>query len=338
MHTTNISGQAKAPGLGWKESFIDGSPEAEADFINQAIADIHAVQASNKKKAGAGSYERAFHAKIQAGIKNAQFRISENLPQQLRIGFFQPGKQYTSSVRFSNASGVIQPDTAKDLRGIAVRLVTESGEQHDFLATNGSASHARDARQFIQFAKAGAGAKLLTLPRLLLSVGLFETVRMLKTVIRQASRPVESLTSEIYYSRAPYKFDDCALKFQLVPSVSPEASVTKSAGYLREDLVERLKKGPVVFDFRIQLFANEAATPIEDGSVEWDSPLITVAQLVIPQQDLNSAEGKTAQAEVENLEFNPWNTTEDFRPLGSLNRARRLVYQASVALRKGLRS
>ena len=33
-----------------------------------------------------------------------------------------------------------------------------------------------------------------------------------------------------------------------------------------------------------------------------------------------------AQTEVENLEFNPWTTTADFRPLGSLNRARRLVF------------
>ncbi len=34
--------------------------------------------------------------------------------------------------------------------------------------------------------------------------------------------------------------------------------------------------------------------------------------------------------EVDQLAFNPWNTTEEFRPLGNLNRARRAAYEAST--------
>ncbi len=33
------------------------------------------------------------------------------------------------------------------------------------------------------------------------------------------------------------------------------------------------------------------------------------------------------------MEFTPWHTTENFRPLGSLNRAKKRVYYASQALR-----
>jgi hypothetical protein len=39
--------------------------------------------------------------------------------------------------------------------------------------------------------------------------------------------------------------------------------------------------------------------------------------------------------EVEQVAFNPWQTTEDFRPLGNLNRARRVVYDASATQRRG---
>ena len=37
------------------------------------------------------------------------------------------------------------------------------------------------------------------------------------------------------------------------------------------------------------------------------------------------------------LTFDPWNTTDEFRPLGNLNRARKAVYDASAAHRLGYR-
>src|SRR5262249_43444639 len=108
--------------------------------------------------------------------------------------------------------------------------------------------------------------------------------------------------------------------------------------YLRTELAARLKKECVTYDFKIQKWRDEKATPIEDATIEWkeaDSNLETIAQLRIPLQDLTTAEAITSEDFVNKLEFNPWNTTKVFRPLGSLNRARRLVYESSVAFRKG---
>lgn len=325
---------ANEPGLGWQERYIGGSAQTEAAYIAQATRDIHLVQARNKKSSGAGSYKRAFHAKLQAGIVNARFVIAADLPEDLRLGMFQPGAEYPTVIRFSNASGTVKADTAKDLRGLACKIDTEYGVQ-DFLATNGSASHARDVRQFIAFALAMSGSKLLILPRLIASVGLLETVRMFRTVIKQGSRPVESLAKETYFSRSAYAIGDYAVAFRFVPHGCADASVDKSDDYLRLDLTERLKRGPVVFDFQIQLFRNEQSTPIEDGSLEWNTPLITIAQLVIPQQDLTSEEAHAARETVDGLAFTPWNLSEGVRPLGSQNRGRKPVYRASVALRNG---
>jgi catalase len=328
------AGITSSTGLGWVENFLGGSPEAETAFILQAMNDIHVVQRRNQKAGNAKSAARAFHAKIQAGITNAEFVIAADVPAELRSSVFTPGRRYRTKLRFSNASGVIQPDTKGDLRGLAAEIETDDGVQH-FLGTNGAASHARDARQFIEFAKAASGSKILMFPRLFWNIGVFETVRMLRTVIGQVKRPIASLATESYFSRSAFAFGKHALKFQFTPAESVDVKTEPSDSFLRDDLVARLRRGRVVFDFQVQYFSNEKDTPVEDGTVIWPTRLVTIAQLVIPQQDLLSVDALAAQRAVEAVEFTPWKTTKGIRPLGSLNRARRSVYPASVEFRKG---
>jgi hypothetical protein len=162
---------------------------------------------------------------------------------------------------------------------------------------------------------------------------------MLLTVVRQTSRPVVSLATEQFWSRAPYAFGPYALKFSLKPRAGGQQNPRRRRagdGYLREDLQERLEAGEILFDFNVQLWIDEKRTPIEDSSVEWsesDSRPITIAKLRIFQQKLATPEADLEKARVNNLAFNPWNTVSEIRPLGSMNRARRLVYQSSAALR-----
>lgn len=67
------------------------------------------------------------------------------------------------------------------------------------------------------------------------------------------------------------------------------------------------------------------------------APAIAVARLTIPRQDLNTAGARETVRRIEDLAFNPWYTTDEFRPLGNLNRARKAAYQAASAHRLGLR-
>ncbi|MFD8819576.1 hypothetical protein ACFV23_50920 [Streptomyces sp. NPDC059627] len=67
--------------------------------------------------------------------------------------------------------------------------------------------------------------------------------------------------------------------------------------------------------------------------MEWrerDSPWLGVATLTIPAQDLLDAAGQDTRDHVDTLAFNPWHAPAEFRPLGNLNRARRVVYAASA--------
>jgi catalase len=336
---------SKQYGTGWKEVYSGGSPAAEARLFATFSDQIRRVQAQIKEHEKAPVIRRAFHAKIHtgitnhAGITNAEFRVRQDIPEDLRIGLFQPGATYQTTVRFSNASGAIQADTTADLRGVALRVVTDQGNVQDFLMTDAAASHARDARQFMVAAEAMASQwKIMILPKLLWGLGIPESWRMIQVLMKD-SRKIDSLVADQFWSRAPFKFGPYAVKFTLQPSEQVSGGATASGeNYLKQDFIGRLLRGPITFDFSVQRFVDEAKTPIEDGTVEWkesDSPFETIAQLVIPQQDLRTPSARESGALVDTLEFNPWNTTEDFRPLGNLNRARQTVYQASADYRAG---
>jgi hypothetical protein len=117
------------------------------------------------------------------------------------------------------------------------------------------------------------------------------------------------------------------------------AAVPKGASseYLGEELAARLRRGPVVYDFRVQFYRDETKTPIEDASVEWreaDAPFDTVARLTLLQQDLSSVRGRKIAEAIEGYSFDPWHATEDFRPLGNMMRARNHAYRVSTQERK----
>ena len=337
------------PGTGWWESYLGGYPAAEAEKIRAFATQITEVQENLRRRAHAPVATRAFHAKIHAGVTNAQFEIAAGIPEDLRTDFLRPGTAYPAAVRFSNASGTAQPDAKPDLRGLAVRVTAPGDAAQDFLATNAPASHARDAYQFMVAARAASSRwKVLALPRLLAGLGPFETVRLLGVVAR-SSRTIASMATETYWSRSPFAVGPVAVKFLFRPAANPASRQSPSSGgaddaagqgdtYLRDDLVARLRQGPIVFDFCVQRYLNPQRTPIEDGSTLWrdsDAPPVAIARLTIPQQDLASPEAVAATEAVNTFAFNPWNMAGGFRPLGSLNRARKAVYVASAEHRQG---
>ena len=98
---------------------------------------------------------------------------------------------------------------------------------------------------------------------------------------------------------------------------------------------EHLKTQGACFDFMVQEKVAGANMPLDDASVIWsekDSPFVPIARVNIPPQDFTSLE---QQNFCENLSMNPWHGVGDWEPLGSLNRARRLVYNAVSAYRHG---
>src|SRR4029453_11968571 len=144
-------------------------------------------------------------------------------------------------------------------------------------------------------------------------VGRGTSVRILRNLLASA-RPVQSLALETYWSRGAILWGDAGpVRYRLRP-VAPVASSRHSG--LREELACRLAAGSVVFDLAVQRFVSEDRTPVEDTSRGWtdeDAPPESVARLIIPRQDLDTAEAHLIESRIEQLAFNPWNTSEEFR-------------------------
>lgn len=328
----------------WREVYVGGSPEAELKETKELAQMMMAAQLKSMAAAKARGVDRAFHKKPIAAFKGAELRFVEDLPEDLQVGFAKPGARYPAMVRFSNASSQTQSDEDKDLRGLAVRVTEAEGVDHDLLATNFAVPHARNARQFVVFAHALAGgrlSKLVGLVRLCFVLGLSETRRMIGNV-RTALRECESVALESYWSRGAIAWGPEAVRytFKPAPGASGFPGAFTGAGRLSADYAARQASGDITFDLFVQRFYAEDQTPIEDAAHEWSemvSPPVKVAELVLPQRDLSTPEALAEALEIERMGFNPWNTTDEFRPLGNLNRARRAAYDASAAHRQGKR-
>jgi len=324
----------------WSERYLGGSEAREADLLRAYAAQIQRVQRRNRR--GDEQIRRGFHAKLLAGIATARFVVAENVRPELRVGLILPGASYPAMVRYSSASGVAASRSIKDLRGIAIRVQTggERGDRvQDFLLSDTPTSHARDARQFMAAADAMAGGRRLTaLPGLIGKLGPWEGVRVLRALRHASAQLIDSVATVPFFSRAPFAIGPYAVKFKLQP-VAPPAERVGRLGHdeLRRDLIERLRREAVRYELQVQHYVDDRTTPIEDGTVEWPEPgrPETLAELVIPRQDLASAEGQEGERLVEALEFSPWRTDGTIRPIGGLNRARKPVYEASARLRSG---
>jgi hypothetical protein len=148
---------------------------------------------------------------------------------------------------------------------------------------------------------------------------------LLKTV----GRPFGGFATESLFSAVPIACGPYAVRVRLVPA---KTNGTATAGAKKDwgaDFSTRLRAQALKWELQLQPFVSEDTTPIEDASVNWPTPYTTVARLTLPQQDTASAEGRALLEKVESSVFDPWQALAAHRPLGDVQRARKVVYFAS---------
>jgi hypothetical protein len=320
--------------LEWHELYDGGSVEAENKIFAGLAEQMLAIQEANRQKAGRDRPDRTLHAKMVAGVTNARLIVDQTLPAIFQVMHFQPGATLPVAVRFSNASAIPQSDFAPDMRGVALKIGLDGCHVHDLLMTSYPVSHARDARQFVEFAVIAQGPRETFVERLVSTFGEAEAKRMLDNV-QAAARPCTSLATQRFWSRGAVLWGGMPVRFDLRPVAksTPSASALEAPDFLRAELASRLTSGDVSFRLALQPFVNERETPIEDASVQWEENVsrpVEIATLVISQRLLDDEDGKKQADLVSSMAFNPWNAPTSFRPLGNLNRVRGLVYGMSA--------
>ena len=279
-----------------------------------------------------GIMRRDAHPKMH-GVVKAEFIVEPNLPSELRVGIFKAPKTYQAWIRFSNQDGSINPDHRGDIRGMAIKLMGVSGEKaleserdeptHDFIMISTNVFVTKDVKEFDDLIKAmtaGIFAKLwyfLTHWR----VGF----NLYKSMIKFAN-PLQIR----YFSTTPYLFGTATVKYSAIPHVATPDSIPSNPAddFLRLAMITQLSRSDATFDFAVQLQTDPEEMPIEDPGREWKeslSPFRKVATIRILQQEFDSEKQRMFG---ENLSFSPWHALPEHRPLGGINRARKVVYRA----------
>lgn len=289
-------------------------------------------------------YRRDAHAKAVACVR-ATFSVNGDIPTHFRHSVFsQPGREYKAWVRFSNGDMLVQPDSKPDARGMAIKLMEVEGKPiapemgtggtQDFIMTNTPAffnrnifDYADDATYLARFERTKWFISLFP-PRL--------HPKQFYRAIQTVSSKIDTPLAPQYYSMLPYQLGNTRLKFSARPcpgSHYPKATDKSDPDFLTRQIENTLANGAACFDFMVQPKVPGAYMPMDDATVIWPeqkSPFIPIARLHIPAQQLG---GEPQRQFCENLSMNPWHGVGQWQPEGSLNRARRVVYNAVSAFR-----
>lgn len=290
---------------------------------------------------------RDVHAKA-TGILKAQFKVHEDIPARFAKGVFVPGKSYDVILRFSNASDdPHEPDTKQDGRGFAMKLLNVPGPKlldsdkdsltQDFIMINRPFFFANGAEKYVEVINkntSGSMMQKLTIP---FKLGVKSTLIVQKLATGRIANPLQVQ----YYSAVPYQLGVGegreVVKYSLKPVSDQQDPVPRVAepDYLHQAIKHSLSDGPVHFKFLLQPKV-DVNHDVEDSTIEWkeqDAPFYEVATLTILPQNVDS-EDLTSLGE--RLSFNPWHSLEEHRPLGSINRARKVVYERISRVRNKL--
>ncbi len=279
----------------------------------------------------AGLMRRDVHVKMH-GLVKAEFVVETNLPAELRVGVFTEPKTFQAWIRFSNADPRVKPDIARDVRGMAIKVMGVPGEKliaaekdettQDFILINTSVFVTKDVAEFEGLVRGLVGG-FLKLGWFMLTH--FRTAWLLLNAMTRIANPLQVR----YFSTTPYLFGSHAVKYSAIPHVDNPSRISEQIAddYLRQALENQLREGPAYFDFAVQIQTDAALMPIEDPRCDWPqavSPFHKLATIRILQQECGS-EGQRRYGE--NMSFSPWHALAEHRPLGGINRARRVIYE-----------
>lgn len=309
-------------------------PSDEAQFTADLAARLKAKIIRDNPT---GIMRRDAHPKMH-GLVKAEFIVEADLPPELKIGVFSEPKSYQAWIRFSNQDGSINPDKDRDIRGMAIKLMGVPGEKlldsdkncqtHDFILISTSRFVTKNVEEFDQLIASVTGGLWA---KIVFFLGhLRVAINLLRSMLKFAN-PLQIR----YFSTTPYLLGESAVKYSAIPQLTKAYPIPDNPDhdYLRLAMVKHLQEGDAVFDFAVQLQTDAVAMPIEDPGVEWPealSPFRKVATIRIFQQDFDTEAHKIFG---ENLSYTPWRALPEHRPLGGINRARRVVYETISAFR-----
>lgn len=315
------------PSTAWQEKIAPDEEERYAGYARLFAQ----IQARKSARWGPG---RTLHRK-QLTAAQGVLEVLDGLPEFACHGLFAQPRDYEVWVRLSNGGLDRSPDKVPDIRGFAMRVFGVAGESalgngpavsQDFTLINQEVFAFSGSGEFVDFVGAAAQGNGNLLKYLFKRYGLLGGPRLLGRMLKVAGRPFSGFATEPLFSTLPMANGPFAVRVRLMPATSNGVAHGQAREDWALDFSRRLASQPLHWDMQLQYFASEDLTPIEDAAVNWTTPYTTVARLMLPQQDTSSADGRALAQKIEGTVIDPWQALAQHRPLGDVQRARKVVY------------
>ncbi|MFA3130145.1 catalase family protein [Acinetobacter pittii] len=317
------------------------------ELLAQNIAQV--IEKSIREQYTAGNALRDAHPKAH-GCVRADFHVSKNIPVQFAKGMFIPDRSYQAWIRFSNASNdASNADIKKDARGIAIKILGVSGQKilesekqattQDFIMINHPVFFANDAKRYLSFMNDVNSHNMVRKLHIPFALGFKGTMNALGARNSQIANPLYAR----YWSMVPYQLglgnDRQAVKYSVRACSMQPNNLPKnpSHDFLREALKKTLQSTDACMEFLIQPRTSNQML-VEDSMSEWDekaAPFYQVATIHIPKQNFDTPEQNKF---CENLSFTPWHALPEHKPLGAVNRMRKVIYENISRVRHDMNS
>jgi hypothetical protein len=335
MNTSTTSQATSAPRLTRHERAAVGEDQAIDEILR-----IIKEKLRQQFPSGEGPMRRDAHPKHH-GVVRAELTVEPDLPAELAVGVFRTPYSYPAWVRFSNGSGVVQPDHVRDGRGLAIKLMGVDGTKllddevrtQDFLFINHDVFAVKDAADYVELFRCIERDGVPT--KFFLSANPFKWHLKELANANKIRVQASNVFTLRYWTMTPYLMGDRPAKFSMRPQVLANAGASPNSApdYLRDVMSQQLSRESVTFDFMIQLQTDPRSMPVEDPRIRWNSvhaPFRKVATLHIPSQHFDSP---AQQQFAEDLSYSPWHSVLEHQPLGGVNRCRRVIYRAIAEFR-----
>jgi Dyp-type peroxidase family len=314
------------------------APNEREDALADAALHREKIERDYEKQARDRHAKRGFHVKCH-GIVRAKLVVRHDLPEGFRHGIFRErGREYDAWVRYSSSAFTPAADTAPDARGVAIKVMGVDGPRAD-------GGFERQTQDLLMIASpilmVGTIAEALPFDRAMirgnaallahLATHPAEGYRLFRHVLTKPLHPLAAT----YSSVAPFRLGPTrVVRWALRPASGAElVRIEPGRDHLREALRRQLAKdGRVELELCVEV-RGARHEPIDDCSVDWRGARERIADLILSSEGFGTGE---QEALGEKMSFNPWNALEAHRPLGNLNRARRIVYRAIYGARTRL--
>jgi mono/diheme cytochrome c family protein len=331
----------------------------EAADVAQIVRGILTIQArfaaQQQRPLGRGTHTKGVCLRAEFEVFDLRTTIGDPaLAARLAKGIYARPGVYEATVRFANGASKLEQDSQRDVRALSFAMDVPAGilgptaARLDYSMNDAPTFPINDTRSFAVFMRFACAQSTKDRIRVARSTSLRDLAGLLATSMRgerQKRKPTLAFQQMRYWSTVPFSHGpDDAVKYSAIPNADNPAEPFQSGpNFLRDELVRHVSEDGVMSSFDIALqfldaermrhwgIRKEPSFWIEGASLEWkeeQAPFHVVGRLrLLPGSILADKDCERHFIDVTT------HATEESKPIGGINRARRAAEEASRGAR-----